>query len=379
MAERGFDRLVARTYDAVLDPGVWPDVLSRLRRETGAVAGGILQNSWSHDFSRGHFVQGIDARANDDYRNHFRHHIPWINVPELFRPGVLRTDRTINRFYNSANAFASTEYFNDWMVPQGFRHIMRAVVHCDDKECFSLFLFGDAALRGFEGKSETVFRRLLPHLMRATAIRRRLDDLQVTSSAITDAVDQLTMGVIYVDERGGVLGANRTADRMLARGDGLVTLGGRIMPARPTDGAAFDAALKRALPPRGTDAERTPPSSTTLTLSRSSDGLPLVVTLMPGGKDALALSFRMPAAVLLVADPLARPETAAESLVAVFGLTRSEARLATALVTCGRLREAAETVGITYETARSYLKVIFHKTGTRRQAELVRLLVASGS
>jgi DNA-binding CsgD family transcriptional regulator len=40
------------------------------------------------------------------------------------------------------------------------------------------------------------------------------------------------------------------------------------------------------------------------------------------------------------------------------------------------LREAAATRGISFATARSYLEQIFHRTSTRRQVELVRLLLA---
>jgi DNA-binding CsgD family transcriptional regulator len=36
---------------------------------------------------------------------------------------------------------------------------------------------------------------------------------------------------------------------------------------------------------------------------------------------------------------------------------------------------AAETLGVAYETVRKHLKQIFGKTGTERQADLVRILI----
>ncbi len=39
------------------------------------------------------------------------------------------------------------------------------------------------------------------------------------------------------------------------------------------------------------------------------------------------------------------------------------------------MKLAADAAGMTYETARWYLKVLFQKTGTRRQAELVARLM----
>jgi DNA-binding CsgD family transcriptional regulator len=61
-------------------------------------------------------------------------------------------------------------------------------------------------------------------------------------------------------------------------------------------------------------------------------------------------------------------------LRAHFALTPSELRLCSRLLTGESLRQAATRLGVTYETARTTLKIIFRKTHTRRQAELVLLL-----
>jgi DNA-binding CsgD family transcriptional regulator len=52
-------------------------------------------------------------------------------------------------------------------------------------------------------------------------------------------------------------------------------------------------------------------------------------------------------------------------------LTRAEARLVLHLFQGASLKSSAEALGVKYETARSYLKSVFLKTGTHRQAELV--------
>jgi DNA-binding CsgD family transcriptional regulator len=41
------------------------------------------------------------------------------------------------------------------------------------------------------------------------------------------------------------------------------------------------------------------------------------------------------------------------------------------------LDEAAEKMNVTVSTARTYLKQVFSKTGTGRQAELMRLILTS--
>ena len=58
-----------------------------------------------------------------------------------------------------------------------------------------------------------------------------------------------------------------------------------------------------------------------------------------------------------------------------FGLTPAEARLVLRIVAGDSLRSSAAALGIGYETARTTLKSVFHKTGTRRQAELVIVVI----
>ena len=58
-----------------------------------------------------------------------------------------------------------------------------------------------------------------------------------------------------------------------------------------------------------------------------------------------------------------------------FGLTQSEMKLAERLLAGRSLKQCAAELSIAYETARTTLKAIFQKTGTRRQAELVLLML----
>ena len=58
-----------------------------------------------------------------------------------------------------------------------------------------------------------------------------------------------------------------------------------------------------------------------------------------------------------------------------FGLTPAESRLVLRLVAGDSLRSSAAALGIGYETARTTLKAVFHKTGTSRQVELVIVMI----
>lgn len=68
-----------------------------------------------------------------------------------------------------------------------------------------------------------------------------------------------------------------------------------------------------------------------------------------------------------VADPTILQET--------YGLTRSEAVVASKIVDGYSLEDIAEDLGVETSTARSHLKRVFTKTDTHRQSDLVRLLM----
>ncbi len=57
------------------------------------------------------------------------------------------------------------------------------------------------------------------------------------------------------------------------------------------------------------------------------------------------------------------------------GLTRAEARVATRLAAGKTVADIAAELGVSVETVRTHLKRAYHKTGVRRQAELVRLVL----
>jgi DNA-binding CsgD family transcriptional regulator len=67
--------------------------------------------------------------------------------------------------------------------------------------------------------------------------------------------------------------------------------------------------------------------------------------------------------------------TVARQLESMFGMTPAEARLTEALVQGQSLQQYAEARRVTMSTVRTQLKAATAKTGTRRQADLVRIVL----
>lgn len=88
---------------------------------------------------------------------------------------------------------------------------------------------------------------------------------------------------------------------------------------------------------------------------------------------AIAADYEASGVSLIFEVPDA-PAKRIERLRSEFGLTGSEATLALHIADGGDMGSYAEARGISRNTVRNQLQMVFEKTGTRRQAELVRLL-----
>ncbi len=81
-----------------------------------------------------------------------------------------------------------------------------------------------------------------------------------------------------------------------------------------------------------------------------------------------------PRVLVCVTDPKTDVRLPEDTLRDLFGLTRSEARLALALFGGDSLSQAAQRQGIRLNTAKVHLASVFDKTGVNRQGALIALL-----
>jgi DNA-binding CsgD family transcriptional regulator len=92
---------------------------------------------------------------------------------------------------------------------------------------------------------------------------------------------------------------------------------------------------------------------------------------------ALAGPGIRPTVIGLVRKPQRKVSVQALQIIsAAYGLSANEAALAIGIMQGEAILEAGTRLGLTPETARNYSKRIYAKTGTRGQADLVRLLLS---
>jgi DNA-binding CsgD family transcriptional regulator len=182
----------------------------------------------------------------------------------------------------------------------------------------------------------------------------------VGAEAAVLALDHLQLGVVLLRADGSTLVVNQAARGVLSEADGLSLSAGRTLQCRDR---ATEARLRELMHP---DAAR---AGAVLVSRNGRRPLTLLVTRLDGTGEAGGLR------AVFISDPERGVARAEEILARLYALTPAEARLAGELLEGRSLEDAADQLGITIHTARTHLRRIFGKTDTRRQSELVLLLL----
>ncbi len=229
----------------------------------------------------------------------------------------------------------------------------------------------------FTHEESRLFGTLIPHIKRALYLQKRFAKLDQERWNVMGVMDQMPMGVVICDQNTRVIFANRMARELAEQKDGLILRHGEMWSNTHQESATFRDAIKQVV--NGMVVGETRPSMA-LPLTRRKAFQPLHVRINPlHAREAPfpVHALKQPAAVVYITDPDQAGETSQELLRRMFGLTPREATLLNHLTKGLEMGEAAHEMGVTPHTARSFLKSIFAKTGTARQAELIKQVVTS--
>jgi DNA-binding CsgD family transcriptional regulator len=203
----------------------------------------------------------------------------------------------------------------------------------------------------------------------------KLGSLGALQKGIAEVLDQSANAVLFLDEHRRIAYANAPAQAMHRAGDGLLLRDGAMLLHRRDDDR-LQSLIAEVIAATRIDS---PAAGGTMRAARLSGKRPYLIVVTPVATCPTALAPLKPVVCLVVIDPEERPRIPIDRIRSAFGLTQAEARLAARLADGEDLRTAASALGITYGTARARLGIVFQKTDTRRQGELIRLVLTAGS
>lgn len=187
--------------------------------------------------------------------------------------------------------------------------------------------------------------------------------------AIYDYLDRTSTAVVLLDEQRRVLYANARAASLQRRNDGIRLSQAGLGLGRAPDHVKLQALVERALVSRSITGS--------MSAGRAPGKRPYVLfvhSLPP--RRQLPGTVR-PAVCVVIADPDTKRGVRSGDLRTIFDLTAAEARLLARLASGKDLKSTARELGVTYGTARARLAEIFQKTDTRRQGELINLVLTT--
>jgi DNA-binding CsgD family transcriptional regulator len=357
--------LVDKVYAAALDPTRWSDfmgALSGVLRGPGIFFVQDVSNTQANVFEYSEF----DDAFIKSYAEFYASRNPWL--PRIDASAGSGTIVTSESLLDPAD-YEATEFYNDWMRPQGQYHMIGGIVHKERTVGTNISFVRPPRVGPLTDQEITLFELLLPHISRAVDLHRRLAVLTLQREVGLAALDSLELGALLVDPGARVLFANRVAERLI--GDGLVLRAGVVSATRPAETLQLHRLIAEAA---RVGARQFARPGGRLAVSRRS-GAPVAVLVCPMRLGDARFPIDIPTALVFLAEPerAAPPDERVAQLV--YGLSAAETRLLRDLLAGSTLNEAAVGEQVSLNTIKFHLKQLFAKTGTHRQSDLLSLVL----
>ena len=368
MRLQDLSEFVGSIYDTALDPDAWLPMLNGLADLHAATTGAHF-GSYN---SRTYVTRNVAPRFDPKYIRSFAEY--WGSRDIFWQRGANQPVGAVfmPETFMSREEHCRTDIFNEWYKPQGAEALMRTNLLVEGPVSTVVTLGRRYSEGDFRASEIRLFAALIPHLQRAVQLQLRLAGVDGPPAGSAELLNRLRQGVLLVDAGARVIFANRAAEIMLRAGAG-VFLGRDGLRAETRSETPV---LRRMIADCAAARDELGGAGGRLRLSRENRA-PLTVLVVPHRARFSWIDVARPRAILFITDPEEAALVYRESLRQDFGLTPAEAGFTREVLKADGLQAAADRLGISLTTARTHLAHVFDKTGTRRQAELVRLILQS--
>ncbi|MBL8658580.1 MAG: helix-turn-helix transcriptional regulator [Rhodospirillales bacterium] len=362
-------RTISAFCDASADPALWPAALAQLAEATDADAAFVAEHGFGG--APGHIAQasGIDAEQRATYPASAQALSAWLRQDDVAKSKPVAWEG--EEVEVDGTPLSRSAFTLNWLQGQGLHHVLLGVAP-SPAGLVDLVVVARSRRRGrFRADAKARFTTLMPHLRQRLAVVESRRSAKGAQSAALIALEGVALGVALIRADGGVVFANAAANAVINNGDILSLSNGALSLGQPGRRGRFRELLTR-LAAMVRDGEQSGVQAVSVPRPSHQRPVSLLVWPLPYAAEA---GPDEPVAIVFIGDPEHPGEIEARRLCDLYGLSRAEARVAALLAQGHRLDETAKILGVAYETVRKHLKQIFSKTGTDRQAELVRMLV----
>jgi DNA-binding CsgD family transcriptional regulator len=355
-------RAIDLIYDAAADAGAWQPALTSLCDAVSA------EHAIAFAFDSALSANRLAASARMDPVHHARF-TEALGGPIDWFDAIPQARGVDFQIVIPREQFVRTDFFHDIVRPAGGYRALCCIPLRGDGLTSYVALCRSQRAHDFEAEETAVLDRVAPHLGRAMRAGLRSDETRRRAQAALEVFDRLDFGVVIVDADLTPVVQNRRAQQAIQRRDGLLISRRTLLAGNTAETRLLGDLVRRA----AADDPRAP-GRYAMRLSRAAPQPPWIAVMSLMAADVLPAS-RGPLVIITLEGAAGHLVDVAGMLVSLFALTPREAALAMELARGQDLAAAADRLRIAYETARGYLKSIFLKTATHRQAELVALIL----
>jgi DNA-binding CsgD family transcriptional regulator len=360
-------QLIATIYDAALDSALWPQVLSEIVEFVDGRVAGLL----TRDSTR----QQVDVQWQAGGDPHYMR----LYADTYSRLGPLATSPLgqVEQIVNIPaimpyEEFRRGRFFREWAEPQGLIDVAVAVLDKSASGYAYLTVARDAERGMVDETMQERLARVLPHVRRAVAIGKTIAFKQARTSTFIDVLDGLGVGVFLIDAQGRIVHANAAGSDMLGAGGLLRAVGGRLVAGD----AKVEQSLRETAAAAANGDHAAGTRSIVVPLRRPDADERYVAHMLPlsSGARGRAGEAHAAAAALFVRKAELQYPSSPEVIGRTYDLTPAELRVLLGIVQIGGVPEVAAAFGIADTTVKTHLGRLYAKTGTARQADLVKLV-----
>lgn len=356
--------LIGLIYDAAFDERMWVPVMHRMADLVGGGSSLLIRKNLHTGQGRGVFGR-VDAAMFTDYFGRFARRNPLATAVSHMPAGAFLIDWQVMRKAD----LVRSEYYNEFLTPLGIHSVLGLMIWRQGPEVAIINLTRSFRHGDYQSEDADKLTALMPHLLRAVQLARQMRP-GLTDGQLIDASSELWRdATVLLDGEGKVLHANALARHILDRRDGLALTCGRITARDPDVALCLRGVAAESL--HRPDAAR----GDSLVVARPDGRRPYLVTVVPAKRNETALFPDQVRVIVTITDLDRRHRPDRTILQTAFGLSRAQANVAVLLAAGHSGVEIAEMLGISQFTVRRHLADILDRTGARRQADLVRLLL----
>ncbi len=362
-------------YDASVHPEQWNGVVAAIAASFSSNRGLLFTPYLAPQHGGLIFPTGIDEAALQLWASNYIDKDIW--ALHLQKKGISDGMAYTDKDLVPREEFLASVFYREFLSTMDIARTCGGVVFSGspDLPATMLAIFRGANDSPFDRDDVSWMKLLISHISRGLGLMQRLDTVRLQNTSLLASFDRLSFGVALLNDRMQVLHLNQAGQRVMNRRDGIFISADRLLESSPAGGSQNLSHWLTTVrdTPAAEQGHFLEECRVVRNVGQRHYAIQCSAVLSASAWTAQSEEVKY---VVFIIDPAALQLPSTARLVAVYGLTEAQAKVAREFSGGGTYKQVARRLRISEETVRSHIKEIYPKTRVNRQADLVRLVLS---